>query len=449
MSDRDTRAWLTCYRAAWVLPVAGPPIRDGAVVVEGDRIAWVGRAADLPAANQARIVDLGAALLTPGLVNAHTHLDLTLLRGVLDGLPFFEWIRGVVACRELLSPDELLESARLGVLEGFSAGITTFADTAPGSASFDAMLELGARGIAYLETFGPAPAQVEASLADLATRIAALRARATRRVALGVSPHAPYSVSDALYREVARFARAERLPIATHIAESAAESELVADGSGPFAAFLAGRGIAAPRRARTPVALLEQAGLLGPDTLLIHCVHVDAGDIESIARSSSAVATCPLSNRYFAHGAAPVAAMREAGVRIGIGSDSMASNRAMAPFAETEAVLGPAWDTAGWQAHWELVTVAGARALGLDRTVGTIEPGKAADLAAFALTPDEASGSLPPFGAGARGAATLVLVGGTAVVRNGRTVADLDAVKRRAEAPARRLREWRLRATSP
>src|SRR5581483_4854882 len=371
MSDRATRVWCTSYRAAWVLPISGPPIRDGAVVVAGDRIAWVGAAGGEPPHLKARTVALGDAVLGPAFVNAHTHLDLTVLRGLLDGLPFFEWIRGVVAAREVISRDDALDSARSGVLEGFRAGIATFADTAPTNASFTAMRELGARGVAYLEVFGPDPAAAPAALDGFRARVDALRATETPLIRVGVSPHAPYSVSDALYTAVASYAREERLPLATHVAESAAESALVREATGPFADFLRGRGIATEPRAPSPVALLDRTGVLGRDALLIHCVHADAPDVARIAASGAAVATCPRSNRYFGHGTAPVAAFRAAGVRVGIGTDSMASNVTMDLLAETRAA-----GCGGLSACWAAASLGGARALGLDGAVGTLEAGK-------------------------------------------------------------------------
>src|ERR1019366_9225489 len=165
MSERAERQYRTRYHAQCVLPITAPPIANGPVVVEGEKMVGVGRRADAPPATAARDVELGRAFLLPGLVNAHTHLDLTVMRGVLESLPFFEWVRTLVAARDQLTPDGLLDSARLGIREGLRAGITTFADTAPTSASFDAMLELGVRGIAYREVFGPDPAQCDASLA--------------------------------------------------------------------------------------------------------------------------------------------------------------------------------------------------------------------------------------------------------------------------------------------
>ena len=215
--------------------MSGPDIENGTVVVEGDTITYVGPRAGAP---PGRDVDLGDSILAPGLVNAHTHLDLTVFRERFRGLPFFEWIRKLTEARAALSPRDLLDSARAGIREGLLAGITTFADTAPNDAPFEAMRELGVRGIAYREVFGPDPAQCESSMGWLREAIAAMRSMETPLVKVGVSPHAPYSVSDALFGGVARYARSERLPLATHVAESEDESLFVARGEGAFAAFL-------------------------------------------------------------------------------------------------------------------------------------------------------------------------------------------------------------------
>ncbi len=242
------------YNARVVRAVSGADVEDGTVVVDDDRITYVGPRAGAP---PGRDVELGDVILSPGLVNAHTHLDLTVLRGRFDGLSFFEWIRALTAARAALSPTELLESARAGIREGLLAGITTYADTAPNDAPFEAMRELGVRGIAYREVFGPDPAQRDASMDGLREAVAAMRARETPLVRAGVSPHAPYSVSDELFTAVATHARSEGLPLATHVAESDEESLLVATGEGAFAAFLRGRGIPVGPRGHTPVELLR------------------------------------------------------------------------------------------------------------------------------------------------------------------------------------------------
>jgi cytosine/adenosine deaminase-related metal-dependent hydrolase len=426
VTERPERQYRARYHARWVLPVSAPPIEDGTVAVEMDRITYVGPRAGAPIA---RDVELGDAVITPGLVNAHTHLDLTVLRGVLNGLPFFGWIRGLVAARERLTRQELRDSARLGVTDGLKAGITTFADTAPSDASFDAMIEMGVRGIVYREVFGPDPAQCEAVLGEFKHAVAAMRGRETRLVGVGVSPHAPYSVSDALYRDAAVFAREQQLRIATHIAESEDESLLVARGEGEFADFLRGRGIAVSPRARTPVALLEKCDVLGRNALLIHCVRTDANDIVTIAQNGCSVATCPVSNHYFAHGSAPVRELLAAGVHVGVGTDSMASNERMDIWHESLLAAGFAFPDDAAPGHGEhrgaleLATLGGARALGLDDQIGSLEAGKQADIAVFPLARDDT----PRAADRERGApiapALLVLVAGRELVRGGRVIA--------------------------
>jgi 5-methylthioadenosine/S-adenosylhomocysteine deaminase len=365
------------YHARLVRPVRAPDIQNATVAVEGTRIAYVGRRAGAPPGSD---VELGDVMLAPGLVNAHTHLDLTVLRGRFDGLSFFEWIRALTAARAALSPEQLLGSARDGVREGIRAGITTYADTAPNGAPFDAMLELGVRGIAYREVFGPDPKQCETSMSALRDTISQMRPRETPLVRCGVSPHAPYSVSDDLFAAVAAYASAAQLPLATHVAESLDESRLIAAAEGDFAAFLRGRGIGVAPRGRTPIEMLERNGVLGAHALLIHCIRCDDSDIATILKHRCGVATCPVSNATLGHGAARVQAMLLDDVRVGVGTDSMASNERMDVLAESRLALG---SRSTERTAWELATLGGARALGLDHVVGTLEPGKQADLAAF------------------------------------------------------------------
>ncbi len=365
------------YSARVVRPVSTQDIENGTVVVEGEAIIYVGPRAGAP---PGRDVELGDVVLAPGLVNAHTHLDLTALRGRFDGLAFFDWIRALTVARNELTPAQLFASALAGIHEGLLAGVTTFADTAPNDAPFEAMLASGVRGIAYREVFGPDPARCEESLAALRDGVAAMRTRSAPLVSVGVSPHAPYSVSDELFKAVAKFARDERLPLATHIAESEDESNFVAHGEGAFAAFLRGREIDVNPRGRTPIDMLDKCGVLATNTLLIHCVRCDDSDIATIAQHECGVATCPVSNRILGHGTAPVASMLGANVRLGVGTDSMASNVRMDVLHESRLALGDRYDEA---AAWQLATLGGARALRLDHLVGTLEPGKRADLAAF------------------------------------------------------------------
>ena len=171
---------MICYHARWICPVSSPPFSDGTVAVENGRIVYVGTRIDAP--REGSDVDLGDVIVMPGLVNAHCQLELSVMRGFLDGLGFREWIiRLTSARRAVLTQAMLLDAARLGVAEGLQHGITTFADTGDSGAGFDAMLELGARGISYREVFGPDPARCDEAIAGLAVKLDDMLQRATDR----------------------------------------------------------------------------------------------------------------------------------------------------------------------------------------------------------------------------------------------------------------------------
>jgi 5-methylthioadenosine/S-adenosylhomocysteine deaminase len=388
------------YHARWVVPVTSPPIPNGTVVEDRGTIVYVGAPAGAPPGSDA---DLGDVLLLPGLVNAHTHLELTGLRGLIEDLEFDRWIRRLMQLKDAsLDPDALFDGARRGIAEGVNAGITTFADTCASGVAARAMREAGVRGIMYQEVFGPAASQRDASMAELRAKIADARTDETALVRIGVSPHAPYSVSDALFTSVAAFARESALPVAVHIAESDAERRLVVDGDGPFADALAARGIELTVRGRSPVALLDRCGVLDARPLLIHCARVDAADIARIAATGCTVAHCPASNAKLAHGIAPLGDILAAGIPVGLGSDSVASNNRMdlldearlASLMQRARTGRPAEIPA--QRALEMATIGGARALGIADRVGSLEAGKDADLAAFDLAGLHAAPAFDP-----------------------------------------------------
>lgn len=371
-------------RARWLLPVATPAVGPGAVLIGADgRIVAAGRDADVPAPAGAEAHDLGDVILLPGLVNTHAHLELTALEGLVKDLPFREWIQRVRLLKDALDDGARLASASWGVLDSFAAGITTIGDTGSTGAPAAALAALGARGVAYQEVFGPDPAQAAASLAGLATAVDALAAHASGRVRIGVSPHAPYTVSFELLGAAVAFARARGLPVAMHLAESPEEAALVREGAGPFAEALRARGIAVTAQGCSPVAWAARAGLLAPRTLLIHAVETDAADAAAIAAGGAAVAHCPSSNRDLGHGRLDLAMMRRAGVVVGLGTDSVATGAPLDLFREARlardaAGLTPAEAVA-------MLTAGGAAALGLG-DVGAIRPGAWADLAALACS---------------------------------------------------------------
>ena len=437
------------YHARWVLPVSRPPIAQGTVVEHEGRIAYVG---DRSTAPEGTDVDLGDVALLPGLVNAHTHLELTVMRGFLEDLEFRSWIfRLTRARREALTPEALVDSARAGIAEGLLAGITTYADTNDSGAPFRAMLEMGVRGISYQEVFGPDPAQCTESLAGLRAKVDVLRRDETSLVRPGVSPHAPYSVCDGLFEATAAFSREESLPIAVHIAESEDESSLVQQALGGWADSHRSRGLTVVPRATSPIRLLEKTRVLDAGPLLIHCIRVSSDDVSEIARHDCAVAHCPASNAKLGHGIAPLTDFLRSGIRVGLGSDSVASNNRMDLLDEARLAIlmqrarSARFDAISATSALELATLGGARALGLDSEIGSLDVGKSADLAAFPIVTPRSSPVFDPASAlvfAASGApATFVAVAGRPLVRDSRLVGPAASVPS-LDAAASALAEW-------
>ena len=369
-------------RAGSVHPVTAPPIPDGAVLVdEQGKIVALGPDRAVPAPAGAESLAFPDAALVPGLVNCHTHLELTCLGGPAAAPPFPAWIRRIRELKDATPPQSFRRAAEQGVRDCWAAGVTCVADTGSTGAGMEALHALGGRGVVYQEVFSPDPASCAASVAELAAAVERLSRLASERVRVGVSPHAPYTVSAPLYRAVADFARRRGLPIAVHVAESTEETALVRDGSGAFAEALRARGIGVEARGMSPIQYLVQLGVVASvNCLCIHCVAVDRADLAAIERAGASVAHCPRSNRAHGHGVAPLAAFRSAGIRVGLGTDSVVSTGDVDLRSEAFAA-GLEGDEA-----LRMLTIEGARALGLDRDLGSLEVGKQADCAVFAST---------------------------------------------------------------
>jgi 5-methylthioadenosine/S-adenosylhomocysteine deaminase len=367
-----------------VLPFEGPPIARGAVLLDhAGRIALVGPAASVPSPPGAETIALDGAAILPGLINTHTHLELTGMDAVAPGADFPEWIRQIIARKASRTPEAVFAAARQGLRDCWAQGVTTIADTGDSGAVIRALAAEGGSGIAYHELFGPHPEQAEPQFAAWRARLEDLSRFAGGRVRLGASPHAPYSVSGPLYRLVARFAADRDLPVAVHLAESIDESLLLGSGKGGFAEAWSARGIPLPPGGLSPVAWLNQHGVLSRRTLCIHLVQADPSDLDMVAAAGAALAHCPRSNQRHGHGTAPLAAMLTRGLRVGIGTDSVASVSPLDLLAEARSAQRIA-DLAA-EAALELMTVGAARALGLEAEIGSLAPGRWGDLVAIDL----------------------------------------------------------------
>lgn len=446
--------------ASWVVPVSSPPISEGAVVLDGERIQDVGPLAEMRRGYPGREVrDFRGAALLPGLVNTHTHLELTLLRGYLEDLPFWDWIRCLTRTKyELLTREDLRVSALAGACEAIRAGVTTLADAMDLGASLDALTASGLRGVLYQEIFSPRPEEAGERLADLEGKLARLEQRIGTaadppdrsgegrplRVDLGVSPHAPYSVSGDLFRRVGRWAASGGLPVCIHLAESEEESLLIEEGKGPMADALRSRGIRWSPPGCSPVQYLHRLGALAPGTLLVHCVRLRPPDLPLLRRSRVSVAHCPKSNWKLGHGSMNLKQVFEAGIPLGLGSDSVASNNSMDLFEEMRfGLFNPSWFSrrdgpsaadgapGGFRAEQalHLATLGGAGALGLSGKIGSLEAGKQADLIAVDLSGIHTLPVFSPVTAIVHSARAsdviLTMVGGEVLFEEG-TVATLD-----------------------
>lgn len=382
-------------KARWVLPICGPPIENGAVRIAGDRIIAVGPAEDVVTPDcDDRMRDLGMAALLPGFVNAHSHLELTVMRGLLEDADFRSWITRLTAIKlERLTHDDLLDSARLGALEAVRGGVTCMADTCDSGVAAEAMRDAGLAGIMYQEVFGPDPTQAAESVRGLVEKLDRLESESptASRVQVGVSPHAPFTVSASLFQLVTELARKRGIPMAIHAAESRAERDFLLDGSGPFGDRFRSRGIDWSPPGVSTVAWLDSIGVLEARPLLIHAVQSSSADLDLIAAAGASVVHCPKSNAKLGHGIAPLRAMLSRGLRVGLGTDSVASNNVCDLIDEARSAVLMARasdrDAAALAARQalELATLGGAEALGLAHEIGTLDTGKRADICAISL----------------------------------------------------------------
>lgn len=389
---------ITLYCARWVAPISSPVIEDGAVAVAGTRIAAVGQRGNLLGQfPDAEVREFADAIITPGLINAHTHLELTVMRGFLEleEHDFFAWLRKLTLARLALGADDLSHSATAGAIEAARAGITCVADASDsGNKSMQALRDVGLRGIVYQESFGPDPQLATENFAKLQQKVEALRALETSLVRCGVSPHSPYTVSAPQLKLISAFALQEHLPVMMHAAESQAEDRLLKEGKGAFADNLRQRGIEWKTPGISSVRFLEEQGVLETKPLLAHCITVDEADLSILKSAQAGIAHCPKSNAKLGHGHAPYTRFLAHGLNVGIGSDSVASNNTCdileeARFATllSRAVSASDADYAQATAQAALfaATLGGARALGMEDQTGALSAGLQADLAVIGL----------------------------------------------------------------
>jgi cytosine/adenosine deaminase-related metal-dependent hydrolase len=376
------------YHASWVVPISGPPIRDGWVAVDGGRVAAIGRRGVAPAGER----DLGDVALMPGLVNAHTHLELSYLRdAVPPGSSFVDWIRSVIAARRQ-RPDpaasEILQGVSRAIEEAVACGTALVGDISNTLVTFGPLARSSLAAMVFNEVIRFNGAAAAAAVEQASRQLEALLPTDLVRVSLAA--HAPYSVAPLAFREIRR--AIDRDPFArcsVHLSESAEEVEFIRTGRGPWRAMLEELGSWDPSwvpPAVSPVQYLDDSGFLDERVLAVHGVQMSSSDLARLAARRTTLVTCPRSNRYTGAGAPPLEAFYASGVRVAVGTDSLASAPSLSVFDELAAMraLAPMLPAS---ALLDSATRQGARALGFDADYGTIEPGKLARLLTVAIPP--------------------------------------------------------------
>ena len=356
--------------ARWVIPVTGPPLPNGTITIRGDRIESVE-----PAGVRTPDHDFGNAAIIPGLVNAHTHLDLTGARGATPpGPDFVGWLRQVIAHRRTQDPSQVPADIRTGLAESLRFGTTLIGDIAAGGSSWDVLADAPVWAVCFREVLGLPGGRVMPAWQEVVRWANDHPDTPTCRA--GVSPHAPYSVHRSLIEAAARL-----WPVCIHLAETVAERELLEHRSGPFVPFLRELGVWDPaglapswewiawKASRAPTALFAHGNHLPPDTRL---------------PPNATVVFCPRTHAAFGHPPHPFRELMGRGVRVALGTDSLASNPDLDVLAEARFLREEYPDVPGDQLL-RMATLNGAEALGFGRLTGSLEPGKSADLVVVPL----------------------------------------------------------------
>jgi len=369
--------------------ISAPPLRDGWVTVESGRI--LAASARYPGGN-GREIDLGNVAVMPGLVNAHTHLELSYLRDqVAPSSQFVNWIRQVIAARrqrpDAASP-EILAAVDRAIDEAVQAGTALIGDISNTLVTFAPLTRSPLAAVVFYELIQFAGADARAFVEARCRQLDALAPTGTVRRSLAA--HAPYSVSPLVFRAIRE--AVDRDPFnscSVHVSESVEEVEFIRGGGGPWRQLLEELGAWDPAwvpPGGTPVQFLHESGFLDARVLAVHAVHLTAEDLQRLAARGATVVTCPRSNGHTGAGAPPIDEFYHAGLHVAVGTDSLASCPDLNVFAElaTMRALAPTVPAARLLAS---ATREGARALGFDAEYGTIEPGKCARLLAIDLPP--------------------------------------------------------------
>ena len=375
------------YCADWVLPIRSSPIRNGAVLIDDlHRIADVGPAEILiPKYPSIKPNPLEHAIILPGLVNAHTHLELSMMKNVVPaGLDFSEWAFQTITTRMNFSEATVLADCEKAIRSMVESGTVAVGDIANHAATaLPYLRRSGLYATVFNEVTGFANHIAKQRFEEFVSKIVSFD---DERIQQTLAPHAPYSVSKPLFELIGRHLHSENSRTSIHLAESIDEVEFLKTGVGPMKSMIEriGRWDASwSAPGQSPVEYVHSLGLLGDRTMVVHAVHVNENDLSILAETRSFVCTCPRSNaRIDVGGTAPVKRMLEAGITVCIGTDSLASCDDLVLWNEMKA-LHSIHPSIPPETVLKMATLNGAQAIGFGERIGSIETGKDAALIAI------------------------------------------------------------------
>ncbi len=365
------------FRAAWIISAEAPAISDGILAVDQGRITWVGRSVDAP---RGTLHDLGRVAILPGFINAHTHLELTSFEGRIPRQPLWTWFDELLKLIRMsdfssMGPD----AVRAGADQSLRAGVTCVADVSRTGMNLAALRDSPIRKVCFLELISGAilPPNDAESLEVAVTQALTQQMNDTLRI--GISPHAPYTVTKSDLQSAARLAREQRLPLMIHFLETTEEADWLA-GHGDLSSYLLARKL--PTAHEPPptnaAAFLEDSNLLPTKPILAHVNYPTAGLISRLAQSAASVAYCPRAHHYFGHSPHRWREMLAAGVNVCLGTDSLASNESLSILDEMRFMARQDTPIES-SVLLRMATSNSAKALDMSDVIGDLRPGLFAD----------------------------------------------------------------------
>jgi len=385
------------YAASYLLPISSPPIAGGAIAVEAGLIHAVGTRAELLATFSAPVVDLPGCAIIPGLVNAHTHLELThfpawKVRKELDYLPktYVEWVQQVVKIKRSLEPEDLVHSLREGVRMCLESGTTAVGDILSDFSLLPQYEDFPLSGRLFLEAIGHDPMLCDSTVAKMEAHLLWMQGA----LLPGISPHTPHTVSPQLFKALHALSLRLGVPKAVHLSETAEEAAFMHDTTGAIAEVLYPAAhwdqyLPHPMHT-TSTSFLDDLGVLDRSTLAVHAVHVTPADVAILKSRGVTVVLCPRSNDRLFVGRAPHHLLKSAGIPLALGTDSLASNDSLSLWDEIRFLHDTEPGAFSAEELLGMATLGGARALGIEARTGSLETGKSAD---FLVLSDCAAGS--------------------------------------------------------